>query len=528
MNDVRQLAQSNKALSAHQALLDALAQVMTPEQVITDATELEFFAQDVFAQGAPLVAVIRPSDVSQLARAVRMIADAGLAVIARGGGLSYTDGYLAQSPAVLVDTSSLNRIIDINRVDMTVTVEAGLFWADLDAALAPHGLRTPYWGPLSGIRSTIGGALSQGSVFLGSGLHGSVGDAVIGMDIVTADGSILKTGSAAAGNTSNFIRYFGPDLTGVFIGDAGALGLKVRATFKLIPRPKIIEFISFEFRDAAALLEAMGEVSRQGLASECFGFDPVLAKIRLQRASLFADAKTLLNVVKQSGLKAGLGLVAAGRNFMEEGTYSGHVIVEDDHAGSLADRIARARAIFAQHGKETDNSIPKAMRATPFTPPNSMLGPAGERWVPVHGIVPHSKAVSVSAACEAYFARHRDAIEKHQIQIGTLMSTVGHQAMLIEPVFFWPDSHTQYHKRVVEPGYQAKIGEPAENLAAREWVKKMKREIADLLRREGASHFQLGKFYTYREGRDPASLALLDAIKAQLDPRGLMNPGALK
>jgi FAD/FMN-containing dehydrogenase len=148
--------------------------------------------------------------------------------------------------------------------------------------------------------------------------------------------------------------------------------------------------------------------------------------------------------------------------------------------------------------------------------------------VPVHGIVPHSKAVQASAACDAYFSKHIALLAQHHIQVGTLICTIAHQATLIEPVFFWPDSHTTYHKRMVEAGYQARIGEPADNPEARAVVKQMKRDIADLMREHGAAHFQLGKFYTYRQGRDAAYLALIDAIKAQLDPKKLMNPGALR
>ena len=410
MNDMSDLA------AAQQALVVALRVALGATSVVTDPSELDFYATDVFAQGATLLAVIRPTSVAALIDAVPVITAAGVAVIARGGGLSYTDGYLAVQPAVWVDLSLLNQIIEINRDDMTVTVEAGLFWADLDVALAPLGLRTPYWGPLSGLKSTVGGALSQSSIFLGSGLHGSVGDSVIGLEVITADGSLLKTGSAAAANCTNFLRYFGPDLTGLFVGDAGALGLKVRATFRLIPRPKVLNFVSYEFADAASMLSALAEVSRQGLASECFGFDPVLACIRLKRAGLFADAKTLLSVVKQSGLLAGLGLVTAGRNFLEQGAYSGHAIVEGDSDAEVAARLARVDAIFANSGKRTDNSIPKAMRANPFVLPNAMLGPEGERWVPVHGIVPHSQACALARAIDAYFAGCRALLATHKIQ----------------------------------------------------------------------------------------------------------------
>lgn len=506
----------------------ALAAQLGADRVITDADELLFYSQDVYGAGAVPTALVRPCTVEDIQAIVRIGAAAGYPLIARGGGLSYTDGYLARQPCILLDLSTLNQIVEINHADRYVVVEAGVNWATLDAALAPLGLRTPYWGPLSGLFSTVGGALSQGSVFLGSGLHGSVGDSVLGIEVVIAKGDLLRTGSAAAGNTPAFMRYFGPDLTGLFIGDAGALGLKVRATLRLIPRPQALGFLSFEFADSAPMLEAMAEISRQHLASECFAFDPYLAEVRMKRASLFADAKVLANVVKQSGLLAGAKMVVAGRRFLQANCYSAHVIIEADCEAALAPRMKNARIILSIAGTETDNSIPKAMRSTPFTVPNNMLGPDGERWVPVHGIVPHSKAASAFNACQNLFVAHHKKMQDHGIKTGFLLSTISQQATLIEPVFFWPDSHTAYHKRMVEAGYLEKIGEPADNPGARAVVDELKHAVADTLRALGATHFQLGKFYAYRQGRDPASLALFDAIKHHLDPDHLMNPGVLK
>lgn len=513
---------------AARGVVAALQNCLAANNVITDAEELIFFSQDVFGEGEIPIAVARPQSVADVQAVVRAVTDAGLAIIARGGGLSYTDGYIATQPSVMIDLSAMNRIVEINCEDRYVVVESGAKWADIDAALAPLGLRTPYWGPLSGLRSTVGGALSQGSVFLGSGLHGGVGDAVIGIDVVTASGKILRTGSAGAGNTPPFMRYFGPDLTGLFVGDSGALGIKVRATFRLIPRPQALDFLSFEFTSSEKMLAAIAEISRQNIASECFAFDPYLAEVRMKRASLFADARVLANVVKQSGLLAGAKMAAAGRNFLKAGCFSAHVIIEADSEAAMVPRMKLARAIMSNGGTETDNSIPKAMRSTPFAVPNNMLGPAGERWVPVHGIFPHSKALAALRACEAVFAETRETMDKYCIKTGYLMSTVSQQSTLIEPVFFWPDSHTAYHKRMVERGYLEKIGEPADNPAARAAVHKLKRAVADTLRDLGAVHFQLGKFYDYRKGRDPSGLALFDAIKHQLDPNNRMNPGALR
>jgi FAD/FMN-containing dehydrogenase len=499
------------------------------DRVVTDFDELRFYAQDVFNEGAPLAAVIRPESVDELQWVVKKLSSAGVVMIARGGGLSYTDGYLAaRKDAALIDMSALSKLVELNLTDRYVTVECGMTWGALNDVLAPHGVRTPYWGPLSGLRAVVGGALSQGSVFLGSGEHGSVGDSVLSMDVVLANGSVLSTGSGGASNSKPFIRYFGPDMTGVFIGDAGALGIKVRATLKLIPREREIDFASAEFVDPLAMLEAMAEISRQKLAAECFAFDPVLLEQRKKRMSLFQDAKTLLNVVKQSGVKAGLGLVKSGRDFVGEDKYSAHVSVEGQTTGEVSAKLEAAKKIFAKAGATTENSFPKALRAMPFTPPNSMLGPAGERWVPVHAIFPHSNAQNAFRELQAYFASRREMLDAHHIRVGYLCTTVAQQGTLIEPVFYWPDSHTAYHKRVVEADYLKKCGEPADNPAARAVVQTLKAETASLMRRLGGTHFQIGKFYSYREGRNSAEVALFDAIKKQLDPQGLMNPGVLK
>jgi FAD/FMN-containing dehydrogenase len=509
--------------------LTALQVELGSISVTTDAAELAFYSQDVFAQGELVSAVVMPNSVSELQQALKVLSAANVAIVPRGGGLSYTDGYLAtRKDSALIDLSKLDKLVELNIADRYVTVETGMCWGALNDLLAPHGLRTPYWGPLSGLRSTVGGALSQCSVFLGSGEHGSVGDTVLSMDVALADGTLLTTGSAAVANTKPFIRYFGPDLTGIFVGDAGALGVKVRATLKLIPREKEIDFVSAEFDDPLAMLAAMSEISRNNIASECFSFDPVLLEQRKKRMSLLSDAKTLLNVVKQSGVMAGLGLVKTGRDFVGEDKYSAHVAIEGQTAGDVAAKVEQAKKIFAVKGTATENSFPKALRAMPFSPPNSMLGPAGERWVPVHGIFPHSSAEAAFQALQTFFAGKKTLLNAHHIRVGYLCTTIAQQAVLIEPVFYWPDSHTPYHKRVVEADYLKKCGEPNENPNARAAIGALKAETASLMRRLGGTHFQIGKFYEYRNGRNPAALALFDAMKKHLDPKNLMNPGVLK
>ena len=371
--------QSESAMANRRApWLSALQSALGNHAVTTDATELAFFSQDVFAQGEGLAAVVTPNSVAELQQALKILSAHDVAIIPRGGGLSYTNGYLAETPnAALIDTAKLNNLVQLNIENRYVTVEAGMCWGALNDILAPHGLRTPYWGPLSGLRSTVGGALSQCSVFLGSGEHGSVGDTVLSIDVLLADGSLLTTGSAAAANTEPFIRYFGPDLTGIFVGDAGALGVKVRATLKLIPRETEIDFVSAEFTDPINMLAAMSEISRANIASECFSFDPVLLEQRKKRMSLFTDAKTLLNVVKQSGVMAGLGLVKTGRDFVDAGKHSEAILARE-----ISD-IAASILIGSVNSAETKSiSVSRGMSlsvARTFTP----SAPASPTKMPV-------------------------------------------------------------------------------------------------------------------------------------------------
>lgn len=496
--------------------------------VVTDPAELEYFATDVYAQGQPLLAVLRPTDARQLAAAVKQLVDAGVAVVPRGGGMSYTGGYLAaQAPAVLVDTGGLDRIVEINTEDAYVVVEAGATWRALKEALDAKGVRTPYFGPMSGSHATVGGGMSQGAIFHGSARYGCSADVVLGLQVVTANGDLLTTGSAAAAGTSPFFRWYGPDLTGLFLGDCGLLGIKTRVVLRLIPRHAHIDYLSWQFSRADGLFKALGALARNGLASETAAFDPALTRVRMRRAGLASDAKALGNVIKRGGLVSGLKLALKGRDIVDQEQFSLHVTLEGDSAAEVADRVARARKLVGGFGESIEPSIAKMMAANPFSAWNSMLGPQGERWAPVHAIVPHSRAMAVFDALQELFARERETMDQHGLFIGTLMSSVGAQAVVIEPCIYWPDSHNAFHLRTVDAEHRARIGCPGEHLEARAAADTLKRRIADTMRAHGAANLQLGKFYDYRAGRDPAALALLDAIKARLDPKGLMNPGVL-
>ena len=147
-----------------------LAGMLGSERVLAGEADRGYYSCDIYGGNRRAALVIRPESAEALATAVGAATEAGYSVIGRGGGTSYTGGYVPdREQSVIVDTTDLDRIVEINREDMYVTVESGVTWEALHRALRDTDLRTPYWGPLSGAVATVGGALSQNSILWGSG-----------------------------------------------------------------------------------------------------------------------------------------------------------------------------------------------------------------------------------------------------------------------------------------------------------------------------------------------------------------------
>ncbi len=515
-------------------VVTSLESIVGANHVLTDDYSVSLYAQDVYTKSLPALAVVQPGSIEALSQVVSAATGAGHAVIARGGGMSYTSGYVPrETGSIIIDMRRMNRVLEINETDMYVKVESGCTWKSLHEALDGSGLRTPYWGTLSGIHATVGGGASQNSIFWGSARYGTMADSVLGLEVVLADGSVVTTGSEAQKHGTPFFRHYGPDLTGLFCCDTGALGLKATVTMRLIPVAPFREQLSFDFDDYPALVAAMSEIARADLADECFAFDPKLQAVRMQRESLMSDIRKFAGVVKSSGsllgaIRDGAKIAVAGRGFMEGVRYSLHVMIEERIAAAARASADEVTSICEQHGgKSIENSIPKILRANPFTPLNNVAGPNGERWLPLHTLVPHSKAEAVLADVNAVFEKHEALMEEHQIGTGLLLATVSTNGFVIEPVFFTPDALNEIHKATVEENVLRKMPCFDANPDAAEATALLRRELIKLFHDAGGVHMQIGKTYQYRQGLRPESWRVIEQLKQSLDPDGRVNPGSL-
>ncbi|MDJ0977624.1 MAG: FAD-binding oxidoreductase [Erythrobacter sp.] len=509
--------------------LAPLRSAVAGTSLLTDDASLSLFSHDVLSKGNAPLAVFQPASVEELAAGVGAATRAGVAIVPRGGGMSYTGGYLYEGgPHILIDTRSLDRVLDINQDDMTVTVEAGCSWGKLLGKLKPLGLRALAWGTLSGLRASIGGGMSQNGIFWGA-RNGSAVDGALSFDVVLADGSIISTGS-------QFFRPYGPDLTGLFAADCGALGVKARVTLKLVREASALSYGSFSFERHDQLLTAMSEIARAELAAESFAFDPFLQAQRMKRDSLVKDAKQFGNMVKEQAksggmlkaLKEGAKVAMAGRSFLDDVPFSLHCIAEGRHQSAVDADMAQIETIVLDAGgRVVENSIPKILRANPFPPPNSMLGPEGERWVPVHGFLPHSKLIAAWDALQELFAEHAEEMQRLKVETGALIAATGRSSCLIEPVFFWPGEQNPLHKASLEPDHLAKLPTMADSPEATALVMKLREKVIAIFQSMDAIHLQIARSYPLQQSHDEAAWSILTALKKQVDPQGLMNPGSL-
>ncbi|MEO8444203.1 MAG: FAD-binding oxidoreductase, partial [Gammaproteobacteria bacterium] len=465
------------------SLLADLTAIVGRDHVLTGDADREFYAMDVYNQLKLPLAVVQPGSVEELQRVVRTATGAGVAVVPRGGGASYTDAYLPTvSNSILLDTGRLNRIVELNEGDMYVSVEPGITWAELWQALKAKGLRTTFWGPFSGIKATVGGSMSQNSASLGSGNFGVSADAVLAFEVVLANGEIIKTGSRAAANGLPFFRWYGPDLTGLFTGDAGALGIKTRITLRLIKTFPFFGAASFGFDTFEAMSRGMAAAAREGVVADNFGLDPRLQQGQLGKtnakdalAAAWAVAKTARNPV-EAGIRL-LKMAAAGKSFLAGHNYSAHYTVEGVCQADINAKLALIRNAMEGTGTETANTIPTVIRAMPFIPLYPILGPKGERWVPQHGLMPFSKMSEFHQKLQKLYADNAERMRKAKVDKGAMYMTINTHVFLYEPVFYWEDSRTNFHKRFLPAEYLATLPEYPENTEGRALVRELRLKI---------------------------------------------------
>jgi FAD/FMN-containing dehydrogenase len=254
--------------------------------------------------------------------------------------------------------------------------------------------------------------------------------------------------------------------------------------------------------------------------------------MRLWDDDLGRDVQRLMGVVRGArtwlkGAIAGARMAWRGRRALNSVTFAMNTAVDGHSQAAVDQALAEIRSIARPAGREIEPTVPLAVRGTPFLPPNDLLGPRGQRWAPSHGIAPHSRAIEVVDAMLAFFADREDLLRRHHIEWGYVTFAIATNAILIEPMLYWPGARELYHERMIEPHALAKLPAQPPDPEAAEAMRLLRQDLTRFWMQQGCAHLQIGKTYRYLESRQPPVRALLERIKAAVDPDSLINPGAL-
>ena len=464
---------------AQTALLDALAPVLGPRGIVTDPADIAPWLVDWrrrFHGAAP--AILAPASTAEVAATVAAAARHRVALVPQGGNSSMVGGATppADGSALIL---SLRRMKAIRRVDAAAglaVAEAGVILSDLhDAALAVDR-RFPLTLGAKG-NATIGGLVSTNAGGTQVLRFGSMRGLVAGVEVVLADGSV-HDGLAPLKKDNR-----GYDLTQLLVGAEGTLGVVTAATLRLVPVPAVRSTAWAAVRDPQAALTLLRRFQEATEALESFEILP-----RESLAAVLAYVPSL---------RAPVAAEAAWHLLIEHTDPAGDALMERLLGAALEDGLIADATIAATAAQAADfwrirESISDSERA---------LGPASQHDLSVPVDAMPRFMIEAAAACEARFP-------------GTHASGFGHLG----------DGNIHFHVRAA-PGT-----DPAHWYAQQ--VPVVTRFVDDLVIAAGGSiaaehgigQMKLGELERLSS---PARLTALRAVKAAMDPLGILNPGKL-
>ena len=215
-------------------IINSLKSILGNQNVLTDYEDRYCYAYDATAIGEALYlpdVVVLPENKEQICQIVKIANENNIPIVTRAAGTNLVGGCIPLKGGMVMHLSKMNKILNIDRNNLTCTVQPGVVVGNLQQEVSDLGLFYPP-DPASLKVSTIGGSIAQSSGGPRGFKYGTTKDYVLGLELVLADGTLLKTGGTTVKNVTGY------NLTQLFVGSEGTLGIVVEATLKLIPKPE--------------------------------------------------------------------------------------------------------------------------------------------------------------------------------------------------------------------------------------------------------------------------------------------------
>lgn len=291
-------------------LIERLRDATAPDRVDVSHVAREAYARDLstlghlgFAFGdttaagfPPPQAVVRPITVAEVQAVVRVCAESGTPVVPWGAGSGVCGGTIAVHGGIALDLKGLDRIVRLDKISELVTVESGMNLQLLEEALGREGLTLGHH-PSSITCSTIGGAVAARGAGQLSTRYGKIEDMVVSLEVVLADGTLVKTPTVPRAAT-------GPDFNQLFVGCEGTLGVIVASTLRLTRLPALRLFRSYSFPTVDDALEAIRETLQRGARPAAVRLYDPLDTLMVARSGDAAPAPAAEQAPEPGGLSA--------------------------------------------------------------------------------------------------------------------------------------------------------------------------------------------------------------------------------
>lgn len=255
-------------------IVTKLAALMGEDRVTTDDLERELYAAEI-ANLPPEVVfvfqvkpdiVVRPSCTEDVVGTVNIARDNHVPITPRGAGTLGLGGSLPSKGGIVMDLSSMNRILEVDPDGMTATVEAGVTWEEVRSAARSKGLRVGAY-PSSALSATVGGWIGGGGVGIGSYKYGPAADQVRWLEVVLPNGHVIETGFRSVKDNAS-----GYALKNLFVGSEGTLGIVTRATILLHPRAGDVVPTAYAFKDLKKAASGIQTLTRSPVRPYNIGF----------------------------------------------------------------------------------------------------------------------------------------------------------------------------------------------------------------------------------------------------------------
>ena len=237
---------------------ESLREIVGEENFTDSLIDLIAYSKDASEFKQRPDAAVWPVNRDQISAILELANKEKLPVIARGAGTSLAGLSVPKEGGLILDLGRMDQIIEINIEDRLAIVQPGVIYDDLARALAPHGFFFPP-DPASGAVCTLGGNVATNAGGIKGAKYGTTKDYVLGLEVVLADGQVLHTGSKCMKSVSGF------DLTRLFVGSEGTLGVITEITLKINPRPPLTQTAMATFNNLEDAGRAVSEIMYSGI-----------------------------------------------------------------------------------------------------------------------------------------------------------------------------------------------------------------------------------------------------------------------